>query len=390
MKRGLFSKTRIEISKNDKSKAISLILREGLKYKYSFIGKSGELIIVLYTENVKPFKSLFLENSIEAQFTVIDGFLSNIGRLKSRYGLLVGLVIVILLVNLSKNVVWKINVTGNTYVDDKEIVKELENIGFTYGTYIPGLDYDKLHNEFLLKSDKISWISVNITGNVANVLVKESIEFEKSPEILYSNIVAESDAQIQSIIVINGKKTVSIGDIVKKGQLLVSGIVDSQSQGAIYERAQGEIKAYVNKEISIQIPLKSSKKVYTGKSYKDYNYKIFNFPIKIASKCRNSECFYDTIEKREMLKAFGVFDLPISVKTTGYYEYVNEDVCYTLNEAMDLAFQKLKDELNYALKDSELISKQLVTSYDDEYFYIKCNLYCLEDIAKEQIYYYED
>ena len=33
------------------------------------------------------------------------------------------------------------------------------------------------------------------------------------------------------------------------------------------------------------------------------------------------------------------------------------------------------------LEDAELISKSVKTSFDDEYFYVECNLFCLEDIA---------
>ena len=81
------------------------------------------------------------------------------------------------------------------------------------------------------------------------------------------------------------------------------------------------------------------------------------------------------------MKLFGGIVLPVETVTEKYYEYEYRERTYTKAEAVDLAFKQLRSDMDEALKDAELISKSVKTSFDDEYFYIECNLFCLEDIA---------
>ena len=96
-------------------------------------------------------------------------------RYKSRCGVLVGAFFLIISMFTSSKFVWRIDIDGNLHVSDEEITKCLENVGFRLGTFIPSVDYDTLHNEFLLECDDVAWISVNVVGNVAKVLVRERI-----------------------------------------------------------------------------------------------------------------------------------------------------------------------------------------------------------------------
>ena len=63
---------------------------------------------------------------------------------------------------------------------------------------------------------------------------------------------------------------------------------------------------------------------------------------------------------------------------------------YTVEEATELAYSELKSQLDIQLCHSELISKNTVVYNDDEYVYIDCYLYCLEDIALEQEFFLTD
>ena len=389
MKKELLEVTKITIEGSDKARALSLILSENISYKNAISLKNGKLEIKIKRKQREQFEKLFNDNNICAEFINIDGKLSFLKKLKHRYGIFVGLIMLFILIFVSKNLVWKINVTGNVSVNEKEILNQLENVGFSLGVYIPKINYDYLHNEFLRHSDNISWISVNIVGNTANVKVKEKKDGAKKDDIKYSNIVAKYDGQIASISTIEGKRVISIGDVVKKGDILISGIIDSSSQGVRYERAQGEIKAYTNKVIDIKIPFNTTKKVYTGNKCTTIIYKILNFPIKFNTKYGNSEYFYDTIKKTEKVCFLNFFYAPIEIEKTVFLEYYYETKTNTAKESVDIAFSELKKEMEIHLKDAELISKKIETSYDDEYFYITCNLYCLEEISEESIFYLE-
>ncbi len=390
MKFKLLSSYKVTIPANQKKSALNLLLNNSVGYKSSKINNENGLEILISKNQYQELIRIFEKNQINFEAEEISGIFSQLNTLKLRVGFFVGSAILLILLFFSSKIVWKIEIEGNNSITDEQILAELNDAGFKLGTYIPGINYDELHNKVLLNSKKLSWISINISGNVAKVKVSEKENIKENNQPIYTNVIAKSDGYIASIVVIEGKKEVSIGDVVKEGELLISGIIDSQSQGVRYEHAQGEVKAYVNKEILVQIPFKSTKKVYTGKIYKEKYCKIYDFPLNFLIKYRNSSLFYDTIEKKEQLHILGISQIPIEITTSTKYEYTFEDVNYTVAEAVDLAFVELRTQMDKQLKDSELISKTVETDYDSEYFYIKCKLYCLEDIAVEREFFIEN
>ena len=79
---------------------------------------------------------------------------------------------------------------------------------------------------------------------------------------------------------------------------------------------------------------------------------------------------------------FGRIKLPIVIAETKYFEYEYNDVKYSEREARDIALIKLRNELDTVLESAEILSKKINYFCDYEYYYIECDLYCMEDIAK--------
>ncbi len=372
----------IKIIKEDSNKAMNLVLVNSLSYKKARICDDGSLEIIIYTRLENEYKDVFSKNSIDAKFEKSKGIFAKISGYFARYGFIVGALFLLLCVYFSSLFIWRIDIEGNSTINDDEILSILEECGVSLGSFIPNIDYGNVHNEFLLKSKNISWISVNISGNVAKVSVRESKQENEIEPVAFTNVISKYDAQIYLIKLFNGKTVISNGDVVKKGDLLISGVIDSQSQGVRYVHADGIVMGYVNKPILIKIPLKNKEKVYNNKEYTEKSFKIFSKIINFSSKYRNHNAFYDKIETKERVYLFGKIELPIEILTTTYKEYELEPVEFSYSQAIDVAFSELRIEMDSALENAELISKTVETSWDDEHFYICCNLYCLENIAE--------
>lgn len=362
--------------------ALDVIIKNNLTYEKITYNANGDICLLVHSSLRDQYKNIFSENRIVCVFGQDKGLSVFISKYSKRWGALLGLFILFISVYLSSKVVWKINVEGNSKISDEEIVYLLEKCGFKLGTYIPSVEFDTLHNQFLMQSDNISWISINLDGNTANVKVKEIKKDTISQKKTYANVISKFDGQIQFISVHEGIKTVKIGDVVKKGDILISGILDSKSEGVRFVRADGIVKAYVKKNIYIKVPMKEVVKNYTGIIYKDTNIKFFSKNINIFKKYRNQTIIYDKIETSEKLKLFGIFELPVEITKSSYLEYEYSKVEYTKLQVKDLANIRLKEQMDSELKDSILISKNINHYCDFEYYYIDCELYCLEDIAK--------
>ncbi len=386
MKKCLFSYYAVTIPTTQKSRALSLIIASSLTYKSAYT-LDNKFYIKIAPKQAIEYEKIFKNGNIEYEIEKYEGSLASLLSIRKRIGIIIGLIITLVALYFSSNVVWKINVIGSTAISKEEVISELESAGLTLGTFIPTIDYDTLHNRVLLNSKHLSWVSINIVGNVANVNVREKQEKENTSPPTYSNVIASSDGYIEQIRVINGKKVAKIGQVVRKGDILISGIIDSASEGVRYEQASGEVFAYVNKKIKVKIPFKTTEKAYTGNRYEYKSYKIYNFPINFSTNYGNQVLFYDKIVHREFASLFGIKNLPVETVTTILYEYEYREIELTKEEADDKAFSELRAQMDSSLKDAELINKTVTTSFDENGFYIDCELYCLENIAKIQEFY---
>lgn len=378
IKHGRFT---LRILKESSFAALDVVIKNNLTYEKIKYLPNGDINLLVHSSLKDQYINVFSQNEIECVFGQDKGLSVYISKYSKRWGAFLGLFILLISVYFSSKIVWKINVEGNSKISDDEILHLLEECGFKLGTYIPSVNFDTLHNQFLMNSDNISWISINLDGNTANVKVKEIMKDSISQKKTYANVVSKFDGQIQFISVHEGIKTVKIGDVVKKGDILISGVLDSKSEGVRFVHADGIVKAYVKKNIYIKLPMKETVKHYTGVLYRDIDIKFFSKNINIFKKYRNQTILYDKIETSEKMKLFGIFELPVEITKSSYLEYEYSEVEYTKLQAKDLANIRLKEQMDSELQDSILISKNINHYCDFEYYYIDCELYCLEDIA---------
>ena len=128
--------------------------------------------------------------------------------------------------------------------------------------------------------------------------------------------------------------------------------------------------------------MKNKIKTSSGVLYTDNYIKIFSKSINILKKGRNLDGQYDKIEEGKPVVLFNKIKLPITLYEVKYFEYKYEDITYSEKEAKERALIKLREELDLALENAELISKKINYYCDYEYYYIECDLYCIEDIAE--------
>lgn len=305
-------------------------------------------------------------------------------RYRHRYGLFLGAIFAVLILYLSQIVIWDIRIDGAIRLDRDEILDDLETCGIKVGSRISEIDVDVIQNRMIIYSDDISWISINLSGNVAYVEIREAepIPPEKT-EYRAANLVATREGIIEGFAGIRGDVAVKIGDTVSEGELLVSGIRESKTQGFTYTCAEGEVFARCESAYSVEIPLKFSQKKYTGVEYTEKYLIFFDKEIKIYSNIGKMNTSCDIIDTEEFMKVFDKSRLPFGVRTVRYKEYEYVTALRTPNEAIDLAFSALvKKEEELGVGD--VISKQLLGSLTDKSYRLDCVSVSVMNIAKQK------
>jgi len=336
-------------------------------------------------------KALALCGAIELPVTVVaEPGLPGIGRwIFRRPGVWLGLLLVTALYIVSSRFVWDVRVTGNELLTERQVEETLRTCGFGVGSYLGSFKADRLENKVLMTNDALSWISVNMKGTVAYVQIREAIHKPKAESDTPANLVADTGGQIVRVELERGNVVVSAGQWVGAGDLLVSGLYDSEQVGIRYTHAEGRVYARVVEEILVEIPLTYEKKIHTTDADTIYCEKSLNFfenPIKFSKKDFNSEMSCDIIKRVSVpFSEWGV-DFPISWVTEWHIPYTVTEEKRTYAEAEALAYHTLAQRIGSLPGEVEVLSKTVTATLAEDRYMLTCTLTCIRDIAKEQTF----
>lgn len=367
--------------------AARLLISSGVDHRNMKRRENGLFFTLSLSDGV-AFERLCMNHGIKLTIIRERGIKHLAERYKRRIGIPIGIVLFVTILLMSEKFIWEIRVVGNETVPAESIISELSELGCGVGTYIPSIDFDFLHNEYLLRDDKLSWISVNVRGTVATVEVRELEvpEIKAPPSGVPCNLVASEDGLITEVEILRGSPVIKEGTLVKKGELLASGAQDMK-HGIKLTHAEGRVMAEVIRHINVEVPLETTVAMATGREYSEKYFNFFGITVKFFENTENMGAEYDKIEKEYPLRFFTLGEVPVSVTETIYLEYEHIPLSYTEDEARAEAYRQLKTECEKALADCELLSRQTSAGLFDGVFRIDCELTVLKDIAvKSPIY----
>lgn len=299
---------------------------------------------------------------------------------RKRSGFVIGGVLAILMMVIFDSFIWDINISGNTTLTSSEIIEELSSYGVSVGANKNKIHTQSIENRILIESEDISFISINIQGNIANVEIRErEKENEKEPK-KYANITARKSGVIERAQIYRGNLVVSAGQYVEAGDLLVSGIYDSKIQGFRFTRASGSVYARTVEEILIEIPLEYEEKRYTGEVNYEKSLNFFGFSVKISKNYGNDMVFYDTINNVEDYILWDGVRLPFDSNKISLHEYEYIKCTRSIDEARELGYFKLSEKIQ-ELEKAEILKKSVDTYALENKLILVCTLVCIEDIS---------
>lgn len=301
-----------------------------------------------------------------------------------RPGLVAGSLCAVAILIASGLFVFDIRVTGNETLTDARVKAMLLEQGFGLGTYIPGIDTDKLENSVMIAHDEIAWLSVNIKGNVASVELIENHKRTPKPSLSPAHVVASRSGEVISVELWRGNVLVAAGDQVQPGQLLIAGVYDSQTQGFRFTRASGRVLAKTVLSFRVEIPYEYEKKVYSERVYEKKTLNFFSFPIKLFESTGNYGTVCDTIYIVENYSPVPGVELPLSLCTERCIPYRVVTEHLEPEAALTLAYRELAEQITDALQGGELLSKRVQTEIREDGVVLHATVTCIVDIASVQ------
>jgi similar to stage IV sporulation protein len=144
-------------------------------------------------------------------------------------------------------------------------------------------------------------VGVEVIGTQVRIQVVEQTIPEQRQLMNPRHLVANVDAVISEIYVEHGRPKVRLNTKVKKGDLLISGVIgDEENERAIV--AKGVVKGIVWHEYAISSPLVHKHKVYTGDSKQRRYLVIGNRALQLTGYGKLPFKNYETDSDRKSIK----------------------------------------------------------------------------------------
>ena len=309
----------------------------GLKRKSSTL-----LTVNVNINNFKKIHNIARKTKCKVKINSKKGLPILLHRYRKRKLFLFLLIPIALMVFTSSTYIWNIEIVGAENIDINELLTQLSEEGVSIGKRKSSVESKNVINSIRLKRSDIAWLSIDMKGT--NVIVT-LVEAEEKPEIIdkdeYCNIVAAEQGLITKITADTGTAQAKVGDIVKKGDVLIGGYMQGKYTDTRYVHAKGEVKAKVwyTKKTNSGLTREISKE--TGVSENKYSININNFKINLYKTLPNFEN-YDTIIETNKIKLFSNFYLPIEITKTTYVEKKKYKVTYGKEELKQLLIQELE------------------------------------------------
>ena len=236
-------------------------------------------------------------------------------RRAARYrGLCAALFLLMLAVSVSSLFVWRIDVTGNEALTTGQILRCLDACGVRPGTYWPGLSNDLVRNDMILRLPQLRWLTVNVRGSCAEVIVREKDPLpDITPDDTPVSIYAAATGVILHMDVYAGEARVAPGAAVEPGDVLVSGAVYDLGGGVRPVCARAEIRARTRQELTGQIALTESEKQSAHGGRTRWALRVGKKRINFYQNSGISERECDKITCEYPFAIRGVFALPFSL-----------------------------------------------------------------------------
>lgn len=377
--RWLFGYVSFKVTGSFPERFINLIAKNGFCL-WNVKNKNNILESCMTVSQYKQIRPLARKSRVSLKIKKKCGFPFIINKYKHRTGILVGLLAFFSIIHFLSMYIWCIDVKGISNIPEGEVIKAVSDFGLTKGHLKKDINIDMVEQKTMMRLQDVAWISINITGNYAEVSIRERvIPPDIVPKNKPCNIKAKIDGQIDRMEVYKGTAMVKNGDAVLKDRVLVSGIVEDAFGGTTVQHADAKIFAYTTHRFYEKINLNQTRHEKTGKILKRRKAELFGLSIPLNLMAIPND-MYELSVNRHNLCVNNVY-LPLVFYTENWSEFLNEDIEISKDEARLQAEKKLSEKEQTELKDVEIIGKNKVENADGFTYELEISYYCRENIA---------
>ncbi len=288
-------------------------------------------------------------------------------KIIKKTGYIWGIGLFLCLLIFSQKILWSIDIQGPEVVTDFQIMDVIQQQDVHVGMFLAEIDYVALEEAIRGHFPEVVWCSASLEENHLKIFIKEKdqehgvpVTKEEIKNLLgisvvegdgFTNLVAEKDLYIDSMVIRKGFPGITCGEI-KKGEVLVYGQIpvmadDGTVKAYLCEQASAEITVCYQEEYNDVLDRRYVRKEYTGRD--SYGF-IWG----------GKEYFMHTFGKYDREQMCVLFKGTYPITMIRYKEYENVEYLRSDAELENLLMKKLQDFMDGLIeKGIQIIAKDV-------------------------------
>ena len=291
--------------------------------------------------------------------------------------------------------IWAVEIEGNYSISDDVFMDFLKQNDVFVGMKRDAVNIEELEKKIRQDFGIVTWTSAKIDGTRLEIQIKENeVDTgaeeegaaggqEKTGNESGSDLIAEEDGQIVSMVTRAGVPQVAVGAEVKKGDVLVAGAVPVYNEDATikgYQYYDADADIFISHPLlqTEELPLVYEKKEYTGEEKKEFFITVMGKEIFFRiGKVKYEN--YDIVTDKNQVKLLDNFYLPVYYGSSVNREYVLTDNIYTKDEVKKIFSEKLiKFITGLEEKGVQIIQKNVTIDKKNKKWQMRIDLQIVE------------
>ena len=361
---------RLKVSGAQPERILNFCAERGIEFWSSSPGKDFSLTFSAFSSDCAAIMSQSGKNGLEIELLSETGGKKLARSAKRRAVLVVLAAVSITLAAVSSLFLWNIEIEGNDKLSDAQILRVLSECGVDYGAFWPSLSSDEVRSYVVSEMPEIAWMSLNVRSSKAHAVVRERAK----------------SGVIKRMSVLEGESAAAAGSVVAKGDILVRGLMSSETGDERYVHSMALVIADTWYEISAQTPLNEDRKIERGHTDTAFSLVIGKKRINFFSDSRNKYTSCDKINKLRYISLCDVFTLPLGYAIERTTQYETKPMPINEAEAVERLKADLRSELQRRIGDGQIVSEEYSVSKTEELLTVTLRAQCTENIAGEAQY----
>lgn len=374
---------------------INLALTRGISLWDLVWVDSGHLFVRVYARSFHSLRHISHRTNCRIRIKSKRGLPFILNRLKRRRMLVAGAVVFCLLLYFFSSLIWVVDVEGNRTISSDKVRRIAAASGLRPGAFCFQVRRADVVDELLRAFPNLDYVEVDVgTRSRIRIVEKSLPKKETGP----CDIVAGKDGLIKELLVLAGVPCVKEGEVVRRGQILISGTAyapapPEASDSAVppaskpepqFLEAKGIVRARVWYRSYGEAPLDEVVKKKTGRTVDIFYVEVDNKKIILRGPRTIPYSLYDIKVKRIKFPQWRNIKLPVEFVTIEAEEIKCLRIVRSHEEAIKIAVQEAQENAAQMLpKKVPVVKRRLrvINAGDDNLVRVLLTVETVEDIG---------